>query len=104
MKDYVSITHISSNENGDQELVLEEEWPMWKFLWFACLSSVKGIELPQTKVRSYIVQGTVWAEKETGNIPNKDMQFELFECKGWCKRQQRFDDHWNQGVEPTYYE
>jgi len=92
MKNYVSITHISSNENGEQELVLEEEWPTWKFLWFACLSAIKGINLPQTKVRSYVVKGTVWAEKETGKIPDAEMQFELFECKGWVKRQDRFDE------------
>jgi hypothetical protein len=90
MKKYVSITHISSNENGEQELILEEEWPTWKFLWFAFIGHWK--HYPQTKIRSYIAKGTVWAEKETGSIPNKDMQFELFEAKGWIKRKDQLGE------------
>ena len=90
MKQYINITHVTSNENGEQELTLEEEWPYWKFIMYAIIDNWSP--RPQTNVRSYVARGTVWAEKETGKIPSSDIQFECFEAKGWCKRQAQMDD------------
>jgi hypothetical protein len=88
MKDYVSIQHCTANENGQEELVLESNWPLWQGIWFA----ISGADMPDTKVEAFVVQGTVWAEKETGHIPNSEMQYELFECKGWVKFHDRLDN------------
>lgn len=90
MDRYSSVTFISSNENGQQELILEEEWPVWKFLWFAAIGKWK--HYPETNIRTYVVQGTVWAEKETGIIPNRDIQIECFEAKAYAKRQAEMND------------
>ncbi len=90
MKEYLSVLYATSNENGQQELTLEEEWPYWKFIWYAFIN--QWSPHPETNIRTYVVQGTVWAEKETGKIPCADVQFECFEAKGWCKRaEQRAD-------------
>lgn len=88
MKDYVSICHCTSNENGQEEIELESSWPLWQGIWFA----ISGANMPDTKKETFVVQGTVWAEKETGKIPDSKMQFELFECKGWVKRQTKMTE------------
>ena len=98
MKDYVSIRHCTANENGQEELVLESNWPLWQGIWFA----ISGADMPDTKKEAFVVQGTVWAKKETGHIPNSEMQYELFECKGWIKRQSKLDDFF--GRAPTLYD
>ena len=85
MKNYLSVTHISSNENGEEELVLESHWNWLETLAF-CFSEFHYPVLPPTKKEHYIARGTFWVEKETGVKVDSEMQFELFECKGWVKQ------------------
>lgn len=88
MKQYLSITHVTSNEHGEEELTLESPLPMWK----AVMSALSGIPVVKSTAKSYVAKGTFWVDKNTGERVDDEMQYELFECKAYAKQNWPFGD------------
>lgn len=91
MKEYKSICHTTSNENGLEQIELESDWPLWKSLWFA----VTFTDAADTKKEAYVILDDVWVEKGTGEVPDHDMQYELFRCKQHMKNVVTLADYKN---------
>ena len=81
MKQYKSSCHTTSNEDGVEQIELYHAPGFWDW-----------ILRRDGKKESYVVAGTVWVKKGTGQIPNSDMQFELFECKSYMKRMTKLEE------------
>ena len=83
MKDYYSIRHATSNENGVEEIELEirlTPWEKWMY-------SIKYFTLtvPETRTNVYVAKGPYWVDKETGMIPDETTQYECYEAKAWLR-------------------
>jgi len=91
MKEYRSICHTTSNENGVEQIELESDWPLWKSLWFGVTFSAAA----DTKKETYVILNDVWVEKDTGKVLDHDMQYELFQCKRHMKNVVTLADYKN---------
>lgn len=79
MHNYLSRSYASANENGQEEIVLERHRTIAELAW-AALSG--DFDLSKTVVKRYVRLGLFsWVEKDTGIVPNEDMQLELSEIE-----------------------
>jgi hypothetical protein len=87
---YTSIGHCTCNENGVEEITIERE--LTTFEWFQAIITTMSFKVPAVVVETYEADGTVWVDKETRVVPDRDKQYELFCIKASLKRNMRWDD------------
>lgn len=90
MKDYATVTHITSNENGKEELVLEVKLTLTEWVVYSLIHCT--LNVPNTRKETYEMHGLVWVDKATGKTVDQETQFECFEAKGWVRANSRWWD------------
>lgn len=75
-----SVTHVTRNENGVEELSIERYTTLFQRLWYSVRNF--STKAPDTITDTWEVDGIHWRNKLTGEIPNYRTQTELF----WAKR------------------
>jgi cell shape-determining protein MreC len=90
--DYRSITLVSSNEDGREELSVERNLYLPEILSF--IFREKSFKWPDTVTETYVLIGrryvdalAHWRNKVTGEVPDRDRQQELDELRREVKRQ-----------------
>jgi len=94
VKDYRSVRHATSNEKGVEELSLESYLTLWEKLKHMVRN--RTFKTPPFRTNVYVMKGSYWADKKTGQIVDETTQYECFEAKVWIRsRTDMHKDHWN---------
>ena len=98
VKDYRTVRHATANENGVEELALESYLTLWEKLKHMII--YQTFETPPSRTSVYVMKGSYWADKKTGQILDETTQYECFEAKVWIRsRMDLHKDHWNTFLE-----
>ena len=84
LRNYTSICHATSNEDGEEQLTLEYETGFHRMVYL--MFKNRTLKVPAIQREEWIVEGTRWIGKYSRNPADDKKQFELFEAKGYVKR------------------
>ncbi len=79
----VSTSYITKNENGQEEICFDYEYNPWDR--FCVMLKKFTLKSPKRNTESWVATGLLWVNKETGIKAEGDMQWALFQIKGYFK-------------------
>lgn len=89
MRQLFSTMYATANENEAEEIQLDYYRSGIEML----LAFLKTFETQDPRVtETFVYDGRRWINKDTGEIPNHDKQFELFEIKARMNHRSMFED------------